>query len=96
MHPRQDVQNPDINLGVLLMEFFELYGRHFHYPMLCIRVKNGGQYITKEQVNYTSILFNLSFCINAKYCLLTQFGLLWAVFIFASTIILLTLFAIIS
>ena len=33
------------NLGVSLIRFFELYGRHFNYWKTGIRVKNGGRYI---------------------------------------------------
>ena len=39
-----------VNLGVLLIEFFELYGRKFNYDKLCIRVKEGGTYIKKEEM----------------------------------------------
>ena len=40
----------DSNLGVLLIEFFQLYGRQFNYQKCCIRVKDGGQYIKKEEM----------------------------------------------
>ena len=50
MHPRADVLHPDCNLGVLLIEFFELYGRKFNYMMTAIRIKNGGNYISKQEV----------------------------------------------
>lgn len=35
---------------MLLIEFFELYGRHFNYLKTAIRIKNGGAYITKEEI----------------------------------------------
>jgi len=30
-HKRGEGRNPNVNLGVLLIEFFELYGRQFNY-----------------------------------------------------------------
>lgn len=50
LHPRIDARNPSENLGVLLIEFFELYGRHFNYLKTGIRIKNGGAYIAKEEI----------------------------------------------
>lgn len=50
LHPRYDAAQPSSNLGVLLIEFFELYGRHFNYLKTGIRIKDGGAYITKEEV----------------------------------------------
>ncbi|XP_069032503.1 terminal nucleotidyltransferase 4A isoform X2 [Embiotoca jacksoni] len=50
LHPRIDARNPSENLGVLLIEFFELYGRHFNYVNTGIRIKNGGAYIAKEEI----------------------------------------------
>ncbi|XP_069372040.1 terminal nucleotidyltransferase 4A isoform X2 [Paralichthys olivaceus] len=50
LHPRIDARNPNENLGVLLIEFFELYGRHFNYLKTGIRIKNGGAYIPKEEI----------------------------------------------
>ena len=44
-HPRDER-----NLGILLIEFFQLYGRQFNYQKCCIRVKNGGQYIKKDEM----------------------------------------------
>jgi len=49
MHPRCDARTSSANIGVLLLEFFELYGRHFNYHNTCIRVKNGGRYIHKDE-----------------------------------------------
>ena len=48
LHPRKDAGSLDKNLGVLLIEFFELYGRTFNYMRTGIRIKNGGDYIPKE------------------------------------------------
>ncbi|KAM8841154.1 terminal nucleotidyltransferase 4A isoform 2-T2 [Spinachia spinachia] len=50
LHPRIDARNPSENLGVLLIEFFELYGRHFNYLKTGIRIKSGGAYIPKEEI----------------------------------------------
>uniref|UniRef100_A0A671SM46 polynucleotide adenylyltransferase n=1 Tax=Sinocyclocheilus anshuiensis TaxID=1608454 RepID=A0A671SM46_9TELE len=37
LHPRIDCRASNINLGILLIEFFELYGRHFNYLKTGIR-----------------------------------------------------------
>ena len=50
LHARIDPSSPDTNLGVLLIEFFELYGRHFNYLRTGIRVKNGGEYLPKDVI----------------------------------------------
>ncbi|CAL4103414.1 unnamed protein product, partial [Meganyctiphanes norvegica] len=50
LHPRLDASQPDANLGVLLIEFFELYGRHFNYLKTGLRIKEGGAYISKDEV----------------------------------------------
>ncbi|XP_051503348.1 terminal nucleotidyltransferase 4B-like [Myxocyprinus asiaticus] len=50
MHYREDVCSPNSNLGVLLIEFFELYGRHFNYLKTGIRIKDGGSYVAKDEV----------------------------------------------
>ncbi|KAM9489066.1 terminal nucleotidyltransferase 4A-like isoform 2-T2 [Clarias gariepinus] len=50
LHPRIDCRATNINLGILLIEFFELYGRHFNYLKTGIRVKNGGAYLSKEEM----------------------------------------------
>ncbi|XP_064839400.1 terminal nucleotidyltransferase 4A-like isoform X1 [Oncorhynchus masou masou] len=56
LHPRIDASSPNINLGILLIEFFELYGRHFNYLKTGIRVKNGGAYMAKEDM--TKVMTN--------------------------------------
>lgn len=49
LHPRhKDYENA--NLGVLLMEFLELYGRKFNYMKTGISIKNGGKYLPKEEL----------------------------------------------
>lgn len=35
---------------MLLIEFFELYGRHFNYLKTGIRIRNGGSYVAKEEM----------------------------------------------
>ncbi|KAL4658757.1 non-canonical poly(A) RNA polymerase PAPD5-like isoform X1 [Arapaima gigas] len=45
-----DACSPNANIGVLLIEFFELYGRHFNYLKTGIRIKDGGSYVAKEEV----------------------------------------------
>ncbi|XP_068616238.1 terminal nucleotidyltransferase 4A-like [Brachionichthys hirsutus] len=50
LHPRIDTRRSNINLGFLLIEFFELYGRHFNYMKTAIRVKNGGANLSKEDM----------------------------------------------
>lgn len=50
LHCREDVSSSNPNLGVLLIEFFELYGRHFNYLKTGIRIKDGGSYVAKDEV----------------------------------------------
>ncbi|WAQ86344.1 hypothetical protein PtA15_7A70 [Puccinia triticina] len=49
LHPkiqRGDI-DPNKNLGVLLLEFFELYGKHFNFDQTGISVRKGGFYFSK-------------------------------------------------
>ncbi|KAH9465169.1 hypothetical protein Pst134EA_013062 [Puccinia striiformis f. sp. tritici] len=49
LHPkiqRGDI-DPNKNLGVLLLEFFELYGKHFNFDRTGISVRKGGYYFVK-------------------------------------------------
>lgn len=50
LHPRQAANDATANLGVLLIEFFELYGRNFNYMKTAIRVRNGGSYFPKDEL----------------------------------------------
>ena len=50
LHPRTDATYVGANLGVLLIEFFELYGRNFNYLKTGIRIKNGGSYVPKDHI----------------------------------------------
>ncbi|KAG0249824.1 hypothetical protein BG011_008910 [Mortierella polycephala] len=51
MHPKiqTGMIDADDNLGVLLIEFFELYGLCFDYKTVGIRVTDGGSYFLKSQ-----------------------------------------------
>ncbi|KTW28610.1 uncharacterized protein T551_02460 [Pneumocystis jirovecii RU7] len=49
-HPKllsKEIKEQD-NLGVLLMEFFELYGKLFNYNEVGISINNGGKYFSKR------------------------------------------------
>ena len=51
LHPRKLASDPSTaNLGVLLIEFFEFYGRQFNYMKVGISVDNGGCYFSKEEI----------------------------------------------
>ncbi|KAF9916939.1 hypothetical protein BX616_002379 [Lobosporangium transversale] len=49
MHPQIQARkmNPEENLGVLLIEFFELYGQCFNYAQVGLSVREGGSYFEK-------------------------------------------------
>lgn len=51
MHPkiRSGEIDPEENLGVLVMEFFELYGNLFNYDEVGISLREGGTYFSKRQ-----------------------------------------------
>ncbi|KAJ3807269.1 hypothetical protein F5876DRAFT_48398, partial [Lentinula aff. lateritia] len=51
MHPkiRRGEIDADQSLGVLLIEFFELYGSFFNYENVGISVRDGGTYFNKRQ-----------------------------------------------
>mgnify|MGYP001167337477 CR=1 FL=1 len=51
MHPkiRSGEIDPEKNLGVLVMEFFELYGCYFNYDETGISLREGGMYFNKRQ-----------------------------------------------
>ncbi|RNA19943.1 PAP-associated domain-containing [Brachionus plicatilis] len=50
LHPRIDARALGANLAVLLIEFFEFYGRCFNYMKTAIRVHNGGSYLPKDEL----------------------------------------------
>ena len=41
------------NLGTLLVEFFELYGRNFNYDEVGISIRRGGFYFSKRERGWT-------------------------------------------
>jgi len=45
-------ENP--NLGVMLLEYFELYGKNFHYAVLGISIRNGGSYFQRDTRSFTN------------------------------------------
>ena len=51
MHPkiRKGEIDAEKNLGVLVMEFFELYGCYFNYEEVGISVRDGGTYFNKKE-----------------------------------------------
>ncbi|EDW07574.2 uncharacterized protein Dmoj_GI15833 [Drosophila mojavensis] len=49
LHPR-GIYHDTTNLGVLLLEFFELYGQSFNYINIGISIKNGGRYMPKDEL----------------------------------------------
>ena len=51
MHPklRRGEIDPSRNLGVLVMEFFELYGKYFNYSETGISLRHGGTYFSKAR-----------------------------------------------
>ncbi|EIW60204.1 uncharacterized protein TRAVEDRAFT_164816 [Trametes versicolor FP-101664 SS1] len=51
MHPkvRRGEIDPSKNMGVLVMEFFELYGCYFNYGEVGISLRDGGSYFNKTQ-----------------------------------------------
>lgn len=54
-HPKllsKEIKEQD-NLGVLLMEFFELYGKLFNYNEVGISVNNGGKYFSKRSKGWS-------------------------------------------
>nr|XP_031863646.1 uncharacterized protein CI109_000898 [Kwoniella shandongensis]KAA5530718.1 hypothetical protein CI109_000898 [Kwoniella shandongensis] len=50
VHPklRRSEMDPEENLGTLLVEFFELYGRHFNYQEVGLSIRRGGFYYLKS------------------------------------------------
>lgn len=50
LHPRRGATEANPNLGVLLIEFFELYGRNFNYMKTAISVLDNGRYFPKEEL----------------------------------------------
>ncbi|KAJ2458823.1 hypothetical protein GGF42_001837 [Coemansia sp. RSA 2424] len=57
LHPRILSGGLDIsqNLGVLVIEFFELYGKRFNYDNVCVSVLEKGQYLDKRRKGFYNI-----------------------------------------
>ncbi|KAK7034747.1 hypothetical protein VNI00_012154 [Paramarasmius palmivorus] len=51
MHPkiRRGEIDPDRNLGVLVVEFFELYGKYFNFAEVGVSLRDGGRYYSKRR-----------------------------------------------
>ncbi|KAJ2393758.1 hypothetical protein GGI23_004972 [Coemansia sp. RSA 2559] len=54
MHPRVLSGGLQLtkNLGILLIEFFELYGKRFNYDNVCISVLENGRYLDKRRKGF--------------------------------------------
>jgi hypothetical protein len=59
LHPRGEATGADCNLGVLLIEFFELYGLHFNYERVGLSVRGGGSYFEKVGVTACGHMFDV-------------------------------------
>ena len=56
-HVREDARSTKANLGVLLVEFFELYGLHFNCTRTAIRITDDGAYLPKDEVSSNILYF---------------------------------------
>ena len=59
LHTRIDPSKPNANLGVLLVEFFECFGKHFNYFKCGIRVRDGGSVVSKEEIQKVREIFEI-------------------------------------
>ena len=59
-HVREDARSTKANLGVLLVEFFELYGLHFNCTRTAIRITDDGAYLPKDEVSSNIFIFLLT------------------------------------
>lgn len=57
LHPQQATSDLAADLGKLLIEFFELYGKKFNYVKTGICVEGGGNYISKEDFDIQDMLY---------------------------------------
>lgn len=66
MHPK--IRRGEIdacrNLGVLLMDFFEIYGCYFNYEEVGISIRNGGSYFNKRQRGWYNHSKSMALCIE--------------------------------
>lgn len=49
LHPEIKAED-DVNLGALLLDFFELYGQNFDYERVGVRIANGGKCISRNEL----------------------------------------------
>jgi len=49
LQTRAEGRMANVNYGVQLLEFFELYGMNFNYSRAGISVVDGGKYVQKER-----------------------------------------------
>lgn len=49
LHPEIKSKH-DVNLGALLLDFFELYGQNFDYERVGIRTENGGKCVPRNEL----------------------------------------------
>ena len=70
-HVREDARSTKANLGVLLVEFFELYGLHFNCTRTAIRITDDGAYLPKDEVssNILYIFINNTLYHKSAICL---------------------------
>ena len=64
LHPKKSsILSQDLNLGELLIEFFELYGRRFNYQNVGIHLYDGGGYFPKSQLFHGDSLSDGMLCV---------------------------------
>eukprot|EP00474_Spongospora_subterranea_P008660 CRZ09118.1 hypothetical protein [Spongospora subterranea] len=56
--------NKNLNLGALLLSFFELYGKVFNYAVVGISVRNGGSYFSKVQKGFADDARSYLLCVE--------------------------------
>uniref|UniRef100_A0A915ACN7 polynucleotide adenylyltransferase n=1 Tax=Parascaris univalens TaxID=6257 RepID=A0A915ACN7_PARUN len=53
LHPSHDFSHKsitDVNMGMLLLNFLQLYGQEFNYMKTALRIRGGGAYVCKEEM----------------------------------------------
>ncbi|VDM43130.1 unnamed protein product [Toxocara canis] len=53
LHPSHDFSHKsttDVNMGMLLLSFLQLYGQEFNYMKTALRIRGGGAYVCKEEM----------------------------------------------
>lgn len=66
MHPRIQTGaiDPAANLGLLFLEFLELYGKHFNYDDVGITIKGRGGYFYKDDRGWLNNQRRFALCIE--------------------------------